>query len=149
MELSEEIKQKKFKSVYEQAIVNLLFTSSWLSNLHHQLFKPYGISQQQYNVLRILRGQYPEPASIGLITERMLDKNSNASRLVEKLVHKELIARTVSKYDRRQRDVVITKKGLDLLSKIDVELEEFEKQFTRIDVEEAKQLNTLLDRLRG
>jgi DNA-binding MarR family transcriptional regulator len=79
----------------------------------------------------------------------MLDKNSNASRLVEKLVHKELIERTVSKYDRRQRDVLITEKGLELLGKIDLEFEELEKQFTKLDVEEAKQLNDLLDRLRG
>ncbi len=149
MNLGEEIKQKKFKSVYEQVIVNLLFTSNWAGSLHHKLLKPYGISQQQYNVLRILRGQYPNPASVGLITDRMLDKNSNASRLVEKLVHKELIERTVSKYDRRQRDVLITEKGLELLGKIDLEFEELEKQFTKLDVEEAKQLNDLLDRLRG
>lgn len=149
MNLGEEIKQKKFKSVYEQVIVNLLFTSNWAGSLHHQLLKPYGISQQQYNVLRILRGQHPNAASVGLITERMLDKNSNASRLIEKLVYKELIERTVSKYDRRQRDVLITEKGLELLEKIDVEFEELEKQFTKLDVEEAKQLNDLLDRLRG
>jgi len=149
MELGEEIKQKKFKSVYEQLIVNLFFTSNWAGSKHHQLLKPHGLSQQQYNVLRILRGQYPDSASVGLITERMLDKNSNASRLLDKLLLKKYIERTISKVDRRQRDVLITQRGLELLEKIDSEFEDLEKHFTKLGVEEAKQLNDLLDKLRG
>jgi len=149
MELQHEIKQKKFKSEYEKLIVNILFTSSWLGGLHHQLFKRYGLSHQQYNVLRILRGQHPAAASISLITDRMLDKNSNASRLVDKLLSKKYIERTVSAYDRRQKDICITKKGLALLAEMDPVIGEFVEQFQCISVEEAEQLNLLLDRLRG
>ena len=149
MKLETEIKQKKFKSEYEKLIVNILFTSSWLAGQHIQFLKPFGLSHQQYNVMRILRGQFPDPASIGLISERMLDKNSNASRLVEKLVQKKLADRTVSSYDRRQKDVIITDKGLALLEKVDESFSVFEKQLRYLTVEEAEQLSTLLDKFRG
>tara|TARA_B100000780_G_C20946191_1_gene377427 strand:- start:176 stop:625 length:450 start_codon:yes stop_codon:yes gene_type:complete len=149
MKLETEIKQKKFKSEYEKLIVNILFTSSWLAGKHIQFLKPFGLSHQQYNVMRILRGQYPDPASIGLICERMLDKNSNASRLVEKLVQKKLADRTVSSYDRRQKDVIITEKGLALLEDVDKSFSVFEKQLQTLTVDETVQLNTLLDNFRG
>ena len=149
MHLGEEIKQKNFTSAYQEVIVNVLFTSGWLGNLHNQFLKPHGISQQQYNVLRILRGQHQEPASIGLITERMLDKNSNASRLVDKLLAKDLVERTVSKADRRQKDILITAKGLALLEQLDAEMHGFEQQFHTLSVEEAQTLSALLDKLRG
>ncbi|KAB1063479.1 MarR family winged helix-turn-helix transcriptional regulator [Salibacter halophilus] len=149
MKLEDEIKQKKFKTEYEKLLVNILFTSSWLNGAHLKFLKPRGLSQQQYNVLRILRGQHPDPASIGLISERMLDKNSNASRLVDKLLDKELIVRTTSKYDRRQKEIAITEKGLDLLEVLDEEFRKFQQQFHTLSVNEAENLNNLLDKLRG
>ena len=91
MELEKAIKQKHFKSEYEKAIVNVLYTGNWAYALNKKALKIYDLSPEQYNVLRILRGQYPKPASVMLINERMLDKMSNVSRLVEKLRKKELV----------------------------------------------------------
>lgn len=149
VKIEEEIKQDEFASSRQKAMVNILFTSSWLSSLHLHLLKPFNVSMQQFNVLRILRGQHPEPASITLVSQRMLDKNSNASRLVDKLLDKELIKRKICKQDRRQKDVVITEKGLALLLQIDESLKDLEKKISHLSDEEAEQLSDLLDQLRG
>lgn len=149
MTIEEEIKVKSFKTVYNKLIVNLLYTGGWLNSQHNDLLKPYGLSMQQYNVLRILRGSHPDPASVNTIIDRMLDKNSNASRLVEKLRQKEYIIRTACSNDRRQVDVTITKKGLGLLSQIDDKMDGFESQFKSITKKEATELSTLLDKLRN
>lgn len=149
MTIEEEIKVKSFKSEYHRVIVNLLYTCGWLNNQHNDLLKPFGLSMQQYNVLRILRGSHPNPASVNTIIDRMLDKSSNASRLVEKLRQKELIKRTACPNDRRQVDVSITKKGLELLSLIDNEMDMFESKFKTLSKSEARELNTLLDKLRN
>lgn len=112
--------------------------------------KPYGITLQQFNVLRILRGRFPDPVKVNEITERMLDKMSNASRLVDKLLLKKLVERTECPSDRRAVNVVITRKGLDLLTKTDatqLQLEEAMQQ--RLTTEEADTLSHLLDQLRG
>ena len=98
-----------------KAVVNILYTASWLEGINIQRFKPHGISPQQYNVLRILRGAYPNPVMLGEITERMIDKNSNATRLVEKLRLKGFLKRDICKTNRRQVDITITQKGLTLL----------------------------------
>lgn len=149
VKIEEEIQQGEFASSYQKVTVNILFTSSWLGGLHLQFLKPYNISMQQFNVLRILRGQFPNPASITLLTERMLDKNSNASRLVDKLLDKELIERKVCLNDRRQKDVVISEQGLELLERIDSEFVQFEQRLAQLSPEEAEQLSDLLDKLRG
>ncbi len=150
MRLEDEIKQtKSFKDPYHKLQVNLMFTASWIRNLNTQYFKPYNISPQQYNILRILRGQHPKPASINLLMDRMLDKMSNASRLVEKLRLKGFVARKDSKEDRRKADVVITEKGLDLLEEIDVTMGKLEDDFRTLSVTEVEKLNELLDKMRG
>jgi DNA-binding MarR family transcriptional regulator len=149
MKLEEEIAQKKFRNEHHKVAVNIIYTFSWLTSFHQEFLKPHGITEQQYNILRILRGQHPNPATIKLIRERMLDKMSDASRLVEKLRVKGLAERTVSKKDRRQVDVRITQKGLDLLSKIDQEDGKMDEFMSHVTVEEAKTLNDLLDKLRG
>ena len=110
--------------------------------------KKFGLTIQQYNVLRILKGHAPEPITINGIIERMLDKMCDASRMVDRLKQKELIERCVSKKDRRSVDIVISQKGLDLLSKIDKELDE-NKPMNNLSDEESKTLNKLLDKLRG
>jgi DNA-binding MarR family transcriptional regulator len=112
------------------------------------MLRPYDLSPQQLNVLRILRGQRNKSVSIKLIQERMLDKMSNASRLVDKLNDKGLVQRIQSEIDRRQVKVSLTKEGNKLLTKIDKLLEQFESQFDSISDDEAKQLNDLLDKLR-
>ena len=108
------------------------------------------ITAQQYNLLRILRGQHPDFATIGILKDRMLDKMSDASRLVEKLRLKGLAKRIQSKKDRREVNVFITEKGLELLSNLDPKINEFEDSFGAfLNEDEAKQLNFLLDKFRG
>ena len=86
MRIEDEIKQKSFKSKKEKALVNLVFTYNWIKEKRSKTYKEFGLSSQQFNILRILRGQHPNAASVKLLTERMLDKMSNASRLVDKLL---------------------------------------------------------------
>jgi DNA-binding MarR family transcriptional regulator len=149
MELEKEIQQSKFHSDVQKMIVNLLYTASWVSHQHSELLKPYGLTIQQYNVLRILRGQHPYPATVHLIQERMLDKMSNASRLVEKLRQKGYVERRQCPNDRRAVDILITPQGLALLEKLDVAMKTWEANFTTLDTSEIKTLNQLLDKLRG
>jgi len=149
MKLEDEIKQEKFKNVYQKAVLNILFTASWINNLNISFLKPFRISPQQFNVLRILRGQFPKPATINLLQERMLDRTSNASRLVEKLRRKSLIRRSQSGKDRRQVDVLITSKGLNLLKKIDDKIGNIEIYFEKISPQEAESINIILDKMRG
>lgn len=150
MEIEKEIKQDKpFQSEYHKMVVNILFTASWLDLMQTCRLKPYGISPQQFNILRILRGQHPRPATVNLLIERMLDKNSNASRLVEKLRVKNLVERAVCPEDRRAVNVLITEEGLELLRKIDEQSLTWQNDFSKLTVEEAEELNNLLNKLRG
>lgn len=150
MELEKEIKQQHFADIYQKMTLNVIFTSGWLENLHATQLKPYGITPQQFNILRILRGQHPKPASVNLLIDRMLDKMSNASRLVEKLRIKEYVSRQACPMDRRQVDVLITEKGLKLLKELD---EKFSTEsfpyFKNLTEEEAAQISDLLDKFRG
>ncbi|HEY1040359.1 MAG TPA: MarR family transcriptional regulator [Bacteroidia bacterium] len=147
--IGDEIKQKKFKSVHHKMLINLVYTTNWLNTIQMREFKIYGLSVQQYKILRILRGQGEKAVNLGLIQERMLDKNSNASRLIEKLRLKKLIDRQEAKEDRRQVDISITPKGLELLAKIDIALEDSEKKYHTLSEQEADELSNLLDKLRG
>ena len=123
MELEKEISQKNFRSEQQKAMINLIYTYHWINNIARQDFIAYDITMQQFNILRILRGQFPNPSSINLLRERMLDKMCDASRMVDRLKQKELIERCVNKKDKRSVDIVISQKGLDLLSKIDQEID--------------------------
>lgn len=148
MRIEEEIQQTKpFPSPQIKAIVNLSFTAAWISSQQSNLLKPYGISTQQYNILRILRGMYPKPATVKLLIERMIDKNSNASRLVEKLKKKGLVERRTCEEDRRQVDVIITQDGLILLEELTEVIDSLKK--ISLTDEEALQLSDLLDKMRG
>lgn len=149
MKIEDEIKQKAFKSEFQKAMINIMFSSGWLEHKQTQFFKQWGISPQQYNVLRILRGQNNNPITVASIQERMMDKMSNASRLVEKLKQKNLINRKECKADRRQVDIIITQKGLNLLSDIDNQIHTLEQIMKNITNDEAIELNRILDKLRG
>ena len=150
MKIEEEIQQKKFNSEYHKAHINVLFTAAWLSQQSMKLLKRYDISWQQFNILRILRGLHPEPATVKLLTERMIDKMSNASRLVEKLMRKGLVERQTCPLDRRRVDVRITARGLELINKATELVEkDLEARMAVISEEEARALNGLLDKLRG
>ncbi|MBK7149528.1 MAG: MarR family transcriptional regulator [Bacteroidetes bacterium] len=147
--IEQEIKQqKKFGSEYEKLAVNIMFTSGWLYNLNAARFKKFDITPEQYNVLRILRGSFPKPMMLSDITCRMLDKSSNATRLVEKLRMKGYVKRELCPSNRRQVDIVVTEKGLSLLTKIDNESAEWENTLRGVTKTEAQELNRLLDKLR-
>ena len=149
MSLEDDLKQtKRFVNEYEKTVVNILFTSSWLHNKNACRFKKHGITQEQYNVLRILRGSYPKSLMLNDISGRMIDKSSNATRLVEKLRQKEMLKREVCPGNRRQVDIVITEKGLALLAQIDNESEGWFNELNTISLEEANELNRILDKLR-
>jgi DNA-binding MarR family transcriptional regulator len=129
-------------------MINLIYTYHWINNIARQDFIAFDITMQQFNILRILRGQYPNPSSINLLRERMLDKMCDASRMVDRLKQKELIERCVNKKDKRSVDIVISQKGLDLLSKIDQEID-MDRAISKLSDEDAKTLNTILDKMRG
>ena len=149
MKLEEEIKQKSFRNESHKLAVNLMYTHGWFINTQSDLFKKYDLTTAQFNILRILRGQYPNQASINLLKDRMLDKMSDVSRLVERLRTKGLIERKICEQDRRRAEVIITNKGLELLKELD-ELEyKFDSIFRNLNEDEAKNLNNLLDKLRG
>ena len=149
MKLEEEIKQKKFRNEYHKLAVNILYTHGWLINNQAAILKRHRLTSAQFNILRILRGQYPNPASINLLKERMLDKMSDASRLVERLLQKDLVDRKICPDDRRRVEVVITKKGLKLLDDIDKHDDEVDQMFNKLSSGEVNTLNELLDKMRG
>ncbi|MBK7104883.1 MAG: MarR family transcriptional regulator [Ignavibacteriae bacterium] len=149
MKLEEEIKQKKFKSDYQKLAVNIIFTHGWLMNYQKKFFDKYDITGNQFNILRILRGQHPKPVSVNILRDRMLDKMSDASRLVERLRIKKLLIRNICKNDRRKSDINITEKGLQVLSELDTIDDEFIKLFNTLSENEIDTLNTLLDKMRG
>ena len=149
MKLEDEIVQQKFESDYHKLSINILYTSNWLLNLHTEKLKPYNLTVQQFNILRILRGQHPNVVNLKLIKERMLDKMSDVSRLVERLREKGFVDRKTCPSDRRHIDVCITNAGLQLLKKLDSDLKDINSIFSSLSNDEIKTLNDLLDKLRG
>jgi DNA-binding MarR family transcriptional regulator len=149
MKLEEEIQQKTFKSPHQKLAVNLLYTNNWLNNHYSVFFKDADLTVQQYNVLRILRGQHPHPCSLKLVKERMLDRMSDASRIMDKLVAKDLVIRAECPSDRRSVNLLISEKGLKLLEEFDFIDEATQDIFKCLRAEQIDQLNTLLDTLRG
>jgi DNA-binding MarR family transcriptional regulator len=149
--LEDEIKQPTFKNEGQKAHINLVFTAGWLSGRQAAAFRPYGLTLPQFNVLRILRGQHPKPATVALLIERMLDKTSNASRIVDKLEEKKLVTRTVCLANRRAVDICITESGLRLLRQIDDDgsADPSRNGFSQLSEEELHLLNQLLDKIRS
>lgn len=149
MIIEEEIKQPKFKSLHQKAVLNLLFTANWIQNKQRELFEPFGITGQQYNMLRILRGKHPEPIAAVEIKSRMLDKNSDVSRLLDRLIGKNLVKKNQCPNDKRATDISITETGLDLLNQLDTSINNLDSYLINLTREEAKQLSDLLDKARG
>ncbi|MDO7887081.1 MarR family winged helix-turn-helix transcriptional regulator [Hymenobacter cheonanensis] len=151
MRLEDEIKQPTFQSEGQKAYLNIIYTSGWLSLRQAAAFRPYGLTLPQFNVLRILRGQHPKPATVALLIDRMLDKTSNASRIVDKLEEKKLVTRTVCPANRRAVDICITDAGLALLGQIDDSgLTDIRQNgMSALSDSEAAQLNELLDKIRA
>jgi DNA-binding MarR family transcriptional regulator len=150
MSIEKEINQQKpFKNNYLKAYVNIMYTASWINKQQSDAIKKFDLSIQQYNVLRILKGMGTEPATVKLLTERMIDKMSNASRLVDKLLAKNYLRRIECAFDRRRVDIYITDSGLEILEQashaLDSLLDETKKE---ISLDEAALLSELLDKLR-
>jgi DNA-binding MarR family transcriptional regulator len=149
MEIEKEIYNKKFEDNHQKVVVNLIYTYGWITNLLRLKLNKHSITLQQYNILRILRGQYPNPATVNILKERMIDKMSDASRIVERLVQKDLVKRCVSNKDRRAVDILISQKGLDILQKLDNEVSLKNLLSKNLSDEEANTLSGLLDKMRG
>lgn len=149
MRIEDEIQSNKFEDNYHKVVINISYTSGWLNNAFRCHFDKYNLTQQQFNILRILRGQYPKPATINLLKERMIDKMSDASRIVDRLIQKELVSRCTNNKDRRAVDIRISELGLQTLAKMDEEFKTREVLQGNLSPEEADQLSHLLDKLRG
>jgi DNA-binding MarR family transcriptional regulator len=150
MRLEEALKIEQFESPSKRAIVNVLYTGYWLTDQVNELLKPFGISEPQLNVLRILSGQKNRSLNLCDILERMMHKMSNATRLVEKLRLKGLVTREIREDNRRMVEINITNKGLKLLEKINGVLSDYHCEFqNRLTQKECTQLADLLDKLRG
>ena len=148
MGISEDLKQTKFPSEASKAVVNAIYTGNWIVQKQQELLKPFGLTVQQYNVLRILRGQQGTPMTVLAITERMLDKMSNASRLVDKLLEKKLVLRRECPKDRRAVDILILPAGLSLLTQVDQVQNDWGKHFDALGVKKLEEMNQILDEFR-
>lgn len=150
MDIEKEIGQSvSFKSELQRAAVNVLYTASWLNMKNTETLKPFDLTPQQFNVLRILRGQHPKPATVNLLMQRMLDKSSNASRLVDRLLEKGFVTRETNRQDKRAVDVYISQKGMDVLDTIDRTIGLLESHLDHLSESEARMLSDLLDKMRG
>lgn len=148
MRIDDEI-HSKFEDNYQKAVINISYTEGWLRNTFNCHFERHNLTQQQFNILRILRGQYPKPATVNLLKERMIDKMSDASRIVDRLVQKEMITRCTNNKDRRAVDIRISEKGLEVLETMDKEFKTKDFIINNLTAEEAGLLSDLLDKLRG
>ncbi|MBF9223615.1 MarR family winged helix-turn-helix transcriptional regulator [Hymenobacter ruricola] len=148
MRIEDEIKQPIFRDEYQKAIINLVYTTGWLQLRQATAFKAFGLTLPQFNILRILRGQHPLPATVALLIDRMLDKTSNASRIVDRLEEKKLVTRTVCPANRRAVDIRITPAGLELLQQMEDSGVLDDALPKGISEDEARQLNALLDKIR-
>lgn len=149
MKIEDEIQQsRKFETAHEKAVVNILYTANRIENLQQDFFKQFGITGQQYNILRILKGQHPESISGTEIKSRMLDKNSDVSRLLDRLATKNLVLKKACSSDKRATDVTITSQGIALLTQI-LKKQKVNPPLLFLSEQEATQLSDLLDKSRG
>ncbi|MDB4925311.1 MarR family transcriptional regulator [Mucilaginibacter sp.] len=149
MRIDDEIQSSKFEDNYQKAVINIFYTEGWLNNSLRCHFEKYNLTNQQFNILRILRGQYPKPATVNMLKERMIDKMSDASRIVDRLVQKEMITRCTNNKDRRAVDIRISNKGLETLATMDNEFKTKDFLKNNLTNEEAGLLSDLLDKFRG
>lgn len=149
MTIESAIKQPKFQDEFEKANINILYTANWMNSQIHQDLKPFDLSTQQFNILRILRGQKGKPAPLKLLTERMMDKMSNTSRLVDKMLAKGFLSREICPNNRRQVEISITEKGLKVCHDVSEIIDNNRLQNSNITEAEAKELNRILDKMRN
>jgi len=148
MGIDRDIHQSKFRNEYQKAGVNLLYTYGWVMERTKELFASEDITPQQFNILRILRGS-PQPLSTLQIRERMIDKMSDTSRIVDRLITKGLVKKGTCKSDRRLVDVLITDKGKKMLERLDHRQDDLDKIMGNLSEKEAATLSDLLDKIRN
>ncbi|MFK8101020.1 MAG: MarR family winged helix-turn-helix transcriptional regulator [Saprospiraceae bacterium] len=149
MKIEQAINQTKpFTTAYEKLIVNMIYTSTWLAARQKELLARYSLTMKQYNILRILRGA-GTPISTAEIRKRMLDKMSDASRIVDRLEKKDFVIKRVCSEDHRKVDILITDKSLEVLKQIDRVMPSWQASLLDVSYDEAEQLSDLLDKLRG
>lgn len=149
MGIDQDILQTKFRNEYQKAALNILYTYNWITERTKEVFATEDITPQQFNILRILRGSHPKPLSTLQIRERMLDKMSDTSRIVDRLISKGVVKKGICKDDRRLVDVMITDKGKKLLERLDARQEEMDNILSNISKKEATLLSDLLDKIRS
>ena len=149
MNVEQQLENGRFYNEWHRLRVNVLYSSCWLTDKITGFLKPFGITQQQFNILRILRGQYPKALTTLQLRERMIFRMSDTSRLVSRLTSKGLVEKNDCCHDKRLVDVVITEKGLELLSTIDREIHSLDVAVKGVDDQEALQLNELLIKMRN
>jgi DNA-binding MarR family transcriptional regulator len=147
--IEDEIKQSKFRSEGQKLIINLIYTYNQISGQMATLLQPHGLTMQQYNILRILKGQYPNPSTNNLVKDRMLDRNSDVTRLIDRMIRNGLVTRTSCEKDRRRVDILITQQGLDVLDAIQTHEADLDVIAMRLPEEQQHAMNTMLDALRG
>jgi DNA-binding MarR family transcriptional regulator len=148
MKIEDEIKPGKVKSSHQTSVINLIFTANWLQGQQPQFFKGHGLTNQQFNILRILKGQHPKTTSATEIKSRMLDKNSDVSRLLDRLSAKGLIQKQTCPKDKRASDILIAEAGLTMLADLDKK-QKLIDTVLKLSEKEADELSNLLDKSRG
>ncbi|MBL7724584.1 MAG: MarR family transcriptional regulator [Chitinophagaceae bacterium] len=148
MGIEKDIQQAKFRNAHQKASINLIYTLAWIKDKIKAIFDAEDITSQQFNILRILRGSFPQPLSTLQIRERMLEKMSDTSRIVDRLIVKGLVKKVTCKNDRRLVDVVITDKGKKLLERLDAKQDEMDAVLSNLSEKDANILSDLLDKIR-
>ena len=148
MGIEKDIQQAKFRNAHQKAAINLIYTLSWMKDKTKCIFEAEDITSQQFNILRILRGSFPQPLSTLQIREGMLEKMSDTSRIVDRLIAKGLVKKVVCKNDRRLVDVIITDKGKKLLERLDARQDEIDGVLGKLSEKDANILSDLLDKIR-
>ncbi len=149
MRLEDEIQQFKFRNQRQKMLINLIYTYNAISSKMQEFLKMESLTMQQYNILRILRGQHPNPATNSLVKERMLDKNSDVTRIIDRMIRDGLVYRVNCESDRRRVDITITDLGLDKLKRLDAMSEQMDTIASGLSEDEAVTMNDLLDKLRS
>jgi MarR family 2-MHQ and catechol resistance regulon transcriptional repressor len=148
MGIDKDIQQPRFRNVHQKAAINLIYTLGWMKDKTKHIFDSEDITPQQFNILRILRGSFPQPLSTLQIRERMLEKMSDTSRIVDRLIAKGLVKKLICKKDRRLVDVIISDKGKKLLERLDHRQDEMDQVLGNLSEKEASDLSDLLDKIR-
>ncbi|KPP96423.1 MAG: MarR family transcriptional regulator [Bacteroidetes bacterium HLUCCA01] len=149
MRLEDEIQQYTFRNVHQKLLINLFYTYNVLSSSTQEILKAENLTMQQFNILRILRGQHPRPSTNTMVKERMLDKNSDVTRLIDRMVRDGFVSRRNCTSDRRRVDITITQKGLDALNAIDRRSQEMDAIAAGLSEDEAQICSDMLDKLRS